>query len=85
MKRRSYIKLADWSDYNSELCNNGGCYVYYTYIYSNGKGEFEVWHDSSSDFLEEELWDIVSKEEALRIIREHRQDENCSIEYRYFR
>lgn len=45
------IVIRDYSDYEEGLCNNGGCYAYYTHYIREGKtGMWRIEHYTSADF-----------------------------------
>ena len=45
------IVIRDYSDYEEGLCNDGGCYAYYTHYIREGKtGMWRIEHYTSADF-----------------------------------
>lgn len=43
------VVVTDWSDYDPDLCNNGGRYAYYTEYAKQDDGLWAVSYDTSSD------------------------------------
>lgn len=43
------IIIADWTEYDPEKCNNGGCYAYWTILTLKRKNKWTVKYETSAD------------------------------------
>lgn len=93
------IKVTDYSDYNAEFCNNGGCYSY-TKVFIPIVNAYKVLYFTSAEFSYCPIGgcfcsmcdgddyygcriDIVSKAEVKEVVAKALDNENFDIEEVY--
>ena len=88
-----HINLNDYSDYDENLCNNGGHYGFWTRYTSIGNDKWEVSYHTTSDFPYCDVcgsfgehdhapweYDVITTEELYSLVDNFKEDDDHFIE-----
>lgn len=68
------VRINDYTNYDAEKCNNGGCYAFFTDYIKRPDGKWEISYDTTADL---EYCPVCGSFEN------HRGDVNCPYESGY--
>lgn len=90
------VVVTDWSDYDPDLCSNGGKYAYYTEYARNDDGTWAVSYGTSADFgyrsccgvfgececdsCDSSDFEHITTSEMLKRLAEDVANDDCTIE-----